>query len=71
MTRKPCILFSLLPSEKVDEGDLHLFFLAKLRHYIHSFVISGVAEMAGVARSGGITAMNKFHPLYCPENQCS
>jgi len=69
MTREPCILLPLLPSEKkVDGRGLHLLYLAKLRHCMHSFFfyISGVAKMAGVASSRWHYCNEGFHLLIVP-----
>lgn len=54
MTRKPCILLSLLPSEKKGGREGFAFTLSDEAYALHTFLllITGVAEMAGVARSG-------------------
>jgi hypothetical protein len=65
MMRKPCILLSLLPSErKVDRRDLHLLCLAKLRHCIHSFLSVEWLRWLASRVQGGITASNRFPPSF-------
>jgi len=57
-----------LHRRKVDEGDLHLLFWRSLGiTYIPLLSVEWLRWLA-LRVQGGITAMNKFHLLYCPEN---
>lgn len=65
-------LFAAFRERKVVWRNLHLPYLVKLRHCIHSFSsVTGVAKMAGVACSGWHYCNEWISSTPCPRIQSS